>query len=1446
MASNLLLDPAKQPTHARLRGPVEVWQSFDGFNTVSRTPAAMIDLEDRDPADISPAQIEWASVVPDVGVWVALLREVGLAPRDLPAWPFFVFGPVALIREISNLGGDALGGEHLEHPSSNPAALLGRNKLTRRWCLAGEIKCLRHVQQDPGRASEAAALRVFLSRCLKHAPWLLHKAEEMARQGAAAESWGLDGAMAAAGLMEFSTAGFDTADDIEAYARNPANAEVVSMAALIVHLHKIRQCTSPGTVAFFDEVQRMALNRAWPAAPELKYGALLERLHGYCAAVPTAHPALNIPVVLTALNFYYFERMKLVPGNSQDLSKWTGDIAELVRRRNEVLRMLIETGRETLVMELVRCKFNIDRWYPDTFPKPVCTALILDSAPMARPMDMIMALGKAPMIVPPSSSSNDGLFVAQHTGPTSPSSPLPLSQQQQDSEPPDTSEAKATGKNAKRNKAKKAAKKKKKLREAEQQAAAAVSTIDSSGIDAIIDAYAATKQDTPADPTEHEDDAAFPVPPTPANSEVPTELVILMKPAEGESASDVLRLSVLAAQAIARIPGGSTVQDSAPAVTENPAETESAEKPKHPIPGRDDTEAKTDISTLPAPIESLSPAEHEAGQPSTAAEANPSRRTNKTWSPLQDPAVIEVARARESEPRIKPAEPELEPEPEIETAEQQAQKAAKEAEKACRKAKEQRRKERRRLEKEAEAQRQRDQEEARARAREEKRRKEEARKQQERELQEQKQREAEERRRRQQEEEEKKRLEQERKREQAAREARERELAAARAAAEQAQREEDQRKADQARQEEARRAGAARLAKEAEARRAEKARRAEELRRAEEAKRIEQARQEEEARQAEKGRLAKEKARQQEARRAEEARQEAARREEQVRLAKEEEARRAEDARIAREKETKHLEQARHQDEALRAEQARITQEKDPQRIEQEHRDGKVTLESLQREKHRLSACRDHICREEKAILEKQNETLDEEGERDLVRRTEALRLAKEEQARDWEALKMATKREKERRKEVEGAKKVRIAEEKEPHGEEVGPVEEKGDSEEARREEDARRLEEQRRAEEVRRVGEARAEVRRVQDALRAEKARRDEEVGSFRRVEAAYQRLAQVTADARRVLRTMEAASEEMDRELERHQKLREGAREARAELHARVAGAERAVAVTRSAPNPAQQPVATSQASGEDKYARARAATMALHAVQSGAASGPESQLIHPAQPQDDLRVQPAQLIHQPAQHRDVPRQQDRHQSHRPQDGPLQPDPPAPRRRRWRRSTRHRIPRTGYAPYNHVDQAAYQQAAQVIQNQQVAIEAAQMQAYQAHPTWMDVSQMEAAQYWHFQQQFAAPYLAQDPFAWQGYHQADPYWAGGWQHPNDHHGYGHGGLGLVEQGAHAQFHEGGQDDAVTAEAEEDQSAGEQEVTEAGVPPELLDTPPRGHAARSRALSVDRPWFTK
>lgn len=44
-------------------------------------------------------------------VWMRVLQKKGLTSSALPTFPFFVFGPAGLIKEVSNIGPSGLDGK---------------------------------------------------------------------------------------------------------------------------------------------------------------------------------------------------------------------------------------------------------------------------------------------------------------------------------------------------------------------------------------------------------------------------------------------------------------------------------------------------------------------------------------------------------------------------------------------------------------------------------------------------------------------------------------------------------------------------------------------------------------------------------------------------------------------------------------------------------------------------------------------------------------------------------------------------------------------------------------------------------------------------------------------------------------------------------------------------------------------------------------------------------------------------------------------------------------------------------------------------------------------------------------------------------------------------------------------------------------------------------------
>jgi hypothetical protein len=215
-----------------------------------------------------------------------------------------------------------------------------------------------------------------------------------------------------------------TLAEVEAFVRDPRNERLVSVAAVYLHLNRFKACRSPGTIGFLEDVQEMALfEEGWGNhwAPPSSHG-LTFMDNGYCRAVPFHHPAFNARALLIALNFCYFERLKVIPANIDNCGGWNGT-AELVRRRNEVLHELRATGRRALVAELINCRFRVENWFSHA-PRPQGDAEIEDTGPIARPIPVVLARATGIVIGHPSpicfSLHNTA---GAHLGSAAPSSP---------------------------------------------------------------------------------------------------------------------------------------------------------------------------------------------------------------------------------------------------------------------------------------------------------------------------------------------------------------------------------------------------------------------------------------------------------------------------------------------------------------------------------------------------------------------------------------------------------------------------------------------------------------------------------------------------------------------------------------------------------------------------------------------------------------------------------------------------------------------------------------------------------------------------------------------------------------------------------------------------------------------------------------------------------------
>ncbi|KAK4035321.1 hypothetical protein C8A01DRAFT_38222 [Parachaetomium inaequale] len=319
-----MTDPGTQPTHSGLLAPQEPWLKYDGFNNC-----------------------EWLIKEPLAMEWVDKVQELGLAPPDLPKFPFFIFGPVELVERARNIGASALD---------------------------GALSTCRAALADPTTQHQGIehheVLAWSLSKSSQHFRSILKEARERhIKQGIQ-----LDMEDTLPEVVELTD--LNTLDKLEEFVRNPENLGVVSFAAILLGLNWCRACRSPGTVLFLEDVQRMALEQ--PGAG-----------NGYCAAVPVRHSALNAGALLIALNFYHFDRLKMVPANiDENCSRWSGS-PELVKLRNQVMHELHATGRGVLVRELIRCRFAVEKWFQNA-PRPLETADIPGTGVVAHDLHMLL------------------------------------------------------------------------------------------------------------------------------------------------------------------------------------------------------------------------------------------------------------------------------------------------------------------------------------------------------------------------------------------------------------------------------------------------------------------------------------------------------------------------------------------------------------------------------------------------------------------------------------------------------------------------------------------------------------------------------------------------------------------------------------------------------------------------------------------------------------------------------------------------------------------------------------------------------------------------------------------------------------------------------------------------------------------------------------------------
>ncbi|KAK0634289.1 hypothetical protein B0T17DRAFT_649535 [Bombardia bombarda] len=276
---------------------------------------------------------EWELFESNVQEWYDHLRTT--LRHELPPWPLYVFGPVVVIGEISNLGPEALEEELERCDESEPSTIM--MDMPPRRC-----RLIRHIQTYNKRYAEAGK-----PRCCP------------------------------------------TLDEVGSYLQDPANAKVARYVAFHVHMDRIRVCHAPGTVKFLEDVKRLCLSEPWVSG----------RVHSltpsdpYCIGVQQRHPLLNAPVLQIALNFFQFKYLQHV-GNKAACKGWK-DHVDLETTYEKIKNRLLDDGYMVLLFVGEQAEWYVPHWFhhgPDPpYSAMVSGAVLSENYRPAEPIDAIIA-----------------------------------------------------------------------------------------------------------------------------------------------------------------------------------------------------------------------------------------------------------------------------------------------------------------------------------------------------------------------------------------------------------------------------------------------------------------------------------------------------------------------------------------------------------------------------------------------------------------------------------------------------------------------------------------------------------------------------------------------------------------------------------------------------------------------------------------------------------------------------------------------------------------------------------------------------------------------------------------------------------------------------------------------------------------------------------------------
>ncbi|KAK3990780.1 hypothetical protein QBC44DRAFT_368752 [Cladorrhinum sp. PSN332] len=277
-------DP-QRPTFSRL-GNCPAWRTHYGFDSS-----------------------EWAKILPDVELWIEQYRHLPIFPKDLPKWPWFIFGPSYLVRELSIIGADAF-----QQPLDIPRGTNGCTALKREQYISS-------MTQKLG----------FLTTLVRdHLDFMRQRFEAIK-----AEPFVWNGAnMRDAVLEEFGTHA-----KLEAYISDPVNGDVVTRAAILFNCIRLRYPGESGTVKFLDAIEHMALG-----GEMVRWSVTGERGSDwpeYCCAVEANHELVHPAVTVIAVTRARFDELKLLRTHSD--SVWTGNVEKHNQHRQQHSQKILES-----------------------------------------------------------------------------------------------------------------------------------------------------------------------------------------------------------------------------------------------------------------------------------------------------------------------------------------------------------------------------------------------------------------------------------------------------------------------------------------------------------------------------------------------------------------------------------------------------------------------------------------------------------------------------------------------------------------------------------------------------------------------------------------------------------------------------------------------------------------------------------------------------------------------------------------------------------------------------------------------------------------------------------------------------------------------------------------------------------------------------------------------